>query len=110
MENIQQPKRGKKKIVLAVLISLAGLIVFSLVVFYFYPIPKDLDKIVKSAAKVERCIYSGGIGYFATYQGSVFSKIMYNSKGERLCSTGGVVQKEIEGPCKMKMCLPIYGE
>lgn len=113
MKHQLQSKESKARLLYMLLIILVGLIILGLAVFYFLPIPKSLNSIVKSGAKVERCIYRGGVGYNArleieSFNGGLFSETFYNVQGEPICSSGGYTGKQPEGPCAQKMCFSIY--
>ncbi|EKD76667.1 MAG: hypothetical protein ACD_43C00026G0002 [uncultured bacterium] len=114
MQNQSQTKRHKLRLLYILVAALGGLVITGLALFYFYPIPKDLNKIVESGAKVDRCIYGGGVRYKAIFQlesfsGSIFFTIIYNGQGEQICSIGGYSNKPLEEQCKTEMCFPIYG-
>lgn len=90
------------------ILILAILILLGIGLFYFYPIPQAVRNVTQDR-ELERCIYSGGIGYFTkSSPGAVL--IFYSGQGENLCSTGGhgIVFNEPEGPCAQKMCFSIY--
>lgn len=108
MKNIQQLKKNKVKLIYLIILILVGFIILSVALFYFMPVPQA----VKDAAnnkEFERCIYSGGIGYYTkSNPGSTI--VFYNSEGDSLCATGGhgTFINKPEGPCAQKMCFPVY--
>lgn len=97
-----------RKYIITFFLLLVGLSVLAVTLFYFYPVPQA----VKDAAKnkeLERCLYSGGIGYYTkSSPGSTI--VFYNSSGDSLCATGGhgTFFNKPEGPCAQKMCFSVY--
>lgn len=116
MENQSKPQRSKKKLIYLVLLSIVGVWIVSVTIFYFFPIPKSLDRMVKSGGTVERCIYNGAINYATTFELTTLQQsntvmIMYSPEGETVCTSDGMVGGKKQEPCnKYRLCLPVYGQ
>lgn len=102
-------KVSKKFIIVGVVlvVPIVAIIIFGLW-FYFAPAPQAVKDIAKNR-ELERCIYSGGIGYFTSVVTPDDFHYFYNSQGETLCYTGGIAGRKAEGACETKNCFPIYG-
>lgn len=83
-----------------------GLIILSVSLFYFLPIPQAVKDVAKNQ-KLERCIYSGGIGYYTPVVTPDDFHYFFNSQGKALCYTGGIAGIKAEGICKAIKCFPV---
>lgn len=109
MENQTQTKKNKVKLLYIIMLTVGGLIIFGITLFYFLPIPQTVKNVAKEAS-IKRCFYNEGIGYSAIFSaGDIKHKNFYSSSGNKLCSVGGLTGVTVaEGPCKQSMCFPIY--
>lgn len=113
MQNQLELKKSKQKLVYLVICILIGLVVLGMFLFYYYPLPQNLKKISQPNT-IQRCVYNEGLGYKASYYFEGFIQtavrtVMYNARGEELCSDNGLpAEQEVERCSTLRLCFPIY--
>jgi hypothetical protein len=88
MENQPQTKKNKRMLLYIIILTVGGLVIFGITLFYFLPIPQTVKNVAKETS-IERCVYPTGIGYYSANSNPGAINTFYNRAGERICATGG---------------------